>query len=396
MRHDRLTHLCVAHVDCDAFYAAIEKRDRPELRGRPVIVGGGRRGVVATACYIARLSGVRSAMPMFKALRACPDAVVVKPDFERYRAAADSIREKMLALTPAVQPVSIDEAYLDLAGTETLHATAPAALLARLACEIERDVGITVSIGLSANPFLAKTASEMDKPRGFFVISPEEAPRLLAPYRVGLLHGVGPKMAARLSRDGLDHVADLQRAGLKGLISRYGEAGLLLHDRAHGIDTRVVTSGAARKSVSSETTFPEDICGREAMEDFLWQVCEKTAWRAKSAGVEGAVITLKLKTRDFASLTRRATLTDSTQLAGVIFRAARPLLLRELAPDRYWRLIGVGLSGLAPARADGADLLDPGVARRAAAERASDAARRKFGPDAVRSARSLRLDNRGK
>ena len=392
--HAELSRLTVAHIDCDAFFAAVEKRDRPELKRRPVIVGGGRRGVVATCCYVARLSGVRSAMPMFKALRACPQAVVLKPDFDRYSAAASRIREKMLALTPAVQPISIDEAYLDLSGTETLHGAPPASLLARLARDIESDVGITVSIGLSSNRFLAKTASEMDKPRGFSVIAVQEAPALLAPHPVGFLHGVGPKLAGRLKRDGYERVADLQQAGLKLLVAQYAETGLFLHERAHGIDRRPVTPGGERKSVSSETTFAEDICDVEILEDLLWLVCEKTSWRAKSAGVEGSVVTLKLKGRDFRTLTRRATLSDPTQLAGTIFRAARPLLQREAQAGRYWRLIGVGLADLRAAGADAVDLIDPVVAKRASAERASDLARRKFGSDAVRTARALRLDGR--
>lgn len=388
--HKELPRLSVAHLDCDAFYAAIEKRDRPDLKGKPVIVGGGRRGVVATCCYVARLSGVRSAMPMFKALKLCPQAVVVKPDFERYRVAAGQIREKLLSLTPAVEPVSIDEAYLDLAGTHLLHGAPPAALLARLASEIERDVGITVSIGLSSNRFLAKTASEMDKPRGFGVLAPDEAPGWLAPRPVAFLHGVGPKLARRLQRDGYERVSDLQRAGLKSLISSYGDRGLFLHERAHGIDRRPVTPGTERKSVSSEITFSDDLCDCEELEDILWLVCEKTSWRAKSAGVEGAVVTLKLKTSDFRTRTRRVTLPDATQLAGSLFRAALPLLKRESQAGRYWRLIGVGLSGLRPVRPDIGDLIDTTLVKRAAAERASDKAREKFGTDAVQTGRALR------
>ncbi len=388
--HPDLCQLTVAHLDCDAFYAAIEKRDRPELKGQPVIVGGGRRGVVATCCYVARLSGVRSAMPMFKALSMCPRAVVVKPDFERYRIAAGQIRDKMFALTPAVQPISIDEAFLDLAGTSLLHGAPPAALLARLARDVERDVGITVSIGLSSNRFLAKTASEMDKPRGYGVLAAGEAPAWLAPHPVAYLHGVGPKLAQRLRRDGYERVADLQRAGLKSLVQAYGETGLFLHERAHGIDRRPVTPGLERKSVSSETTFSEDLSGREELEDMLWQACEKISWRAKAAGVEGAVVTLKLKARDFRTLTRRVTLPDATQLAGTIFRAALPLLSREVGSGRYWRLIGVGLSDLRPSAPDRGDLIDPAIAKRAAAERASDKARGKFGTDAVQTGRALR------
>ena len=367
--HPDLSELGIAHMDCDAFFAAIEKRDAPELRSRPVIVGGGKRGVVSTCCYIARMHGVRSAMPMFQALKACPDAVVVKPDFSKYSAAARQIREKMDALTPLVQAVSIDEAYLDLSGTRSLHGAPPAVLLARLALEIEKDVGITVSIGLSANRFLAKTASEMDKPRGFVAISPEEAPALLAPHPPSFLHGVGPKLAARLSRDGYETVADLQAAGLKTLIRAYGETGQYLHERAHGIDRRPVNPDSERKSVSSETTFNTDISDPGVLTDQLWQICE--------------------------NITRRVTLPTPTQLARTLFDTARPMLARETESRAKYRLIGIGISTLSPAKGDVVDLIDPGVGKRAAAERASDAARAKFGRDAVLTGRSLRyLDAR--
>lgn len=390
LAHPALARLTIAHIDCDAFFAAIEKRDDPSLKPRPVIVGGGKRGVVSTCCYIARLSGVRSAMPMFKALKACPDAVVIKPDMARYGVAAQQIRDKMTALTPLVQSVSIDEAYLDLSGTQILHGAPPAAMLARLASEIERDVGITVSIGLSGNRFLAKTASEMDKPRGFAVIAPEEAPALLRARAPADLHGVGPKLAARLARDGFDTVSDLQDAGRKQLVARYGETGLYLHERSLGIDPRPVEPHSERKSVSSETTFETDISDPDELTDLLWRVCEKTAIRAKKAGMEGTTVTLKLKTGAFRTLTRRTTLPEATQLAGTLFRTAQPLLERELAHTRAYRLIGVGLSGLQAARGDASDLIDPGIAKRAAAERASDAARERFGEAAVQSARALR------
>lgn len=393
IRHERLEELAIAHVDCDAFFAAIEKRDNPALRDKPVIVGGGQRGVVSTCCYIARLYGVHSAMPMFKALKACPDAVVIKPSMEKYSTAAAMIREKMLALTPLVQSVSIDEAYLDLSGTTRLNGAPPAAMLARLALDVERDIGITISVGLSANKFLAKTASEMDKPRGFKVISLEEAPGLLAPLSPGELHGVGPKFADRLVRDGFRTIADLQRAARKDLIARYGETGLWLHERAVGHDNRPVRTDSERKSVSSETTFGEDIRDLQPLEDRLWRLCVKTADRAKKAAVEGSVVTLKLKTSDFRSYTRRASLPVATQLAQTLFRAARPMLAREVDGRRF-RLIGIGLSELAPAKADATDLLDPKIAKRAAAERAADAARARFGTDAVLTGRAARLEKR--
>lgn len=393
--HPALSSLSVAHVDCDAFYASVEKRDNPALREKPLIVGGGQRGVVTTCCYQARLYGVRSAMPMFKALKLCPDAVVVPPDFRKYREAARAIRALMDDLTPLVQQVSIDEAYLDLAGTERLHGCPPAASLARLAKAVEREVRVTVSIGLSANKFLAKTASELDKPRGFAVLAPEEAEAFLAPQPVSFLHGVGPKFAESLNRDGYQTIGDLQQADLKTLIRRYGETGDWLKRCAHGRDNRPVNPHGERKSISSETTFFEDTAELAVLEDHLWRLSVKTADRAKAEGASGRVVTLKLKTADFQPLTRRVSLAEPTQLAQEIFRTARPLLAREAGRGVKYRLIGVGLSELSDYRADAADLIDPKIAKRAAAERASDRARAKFGRDAVitgRAAKTVRKD----
>ena len=391
--HTRLPDLCVAHIDCDAFYAAIEKRDNPELRNRPVIVGGGKRGVVSTCCYIARLDGVRSAMPMFKALKACPNAVVIRPDFRKYAPVSRDIRARLEKLSPLVQMVSIDEGYIDLSGTARLHASPPAALLATLARDIERDLGITISIGLSGNRFLAKMASEMDKPRGFAVIAPEDATRILAPMTVGTIHGVGPTFVKRLERDGYRLISDVQQADKRAMMMRYGESGLHLWQRAHGLDDRKVSPDRERKSVSAERTFSEDISAPDILEDRLWSVCEETAIRAKKHGVAGYVVTLKLKTKTFKSLSRSITLSEPTQLAGTLFRTARPLLERETQSRTPYRLIGVGISDLCPAGADQIDLVDPGRAKRAAAERAVDRARDKFGLDAVRTGRALRLES---
>lgn len=391
--HPALLSLSIAHVDCDAFYATVEKRDNPTLKDKPLIVGGGQRGVVTTCCYIARLYGVRSAMPMFKALKACPDAVVLPPDFRKYREAARAIRAQMDLLTPLVQQVSIDEAYLDLSGTQRLHGASPAASLARLAKTVEREVGVTVSVGLSANKFLAKTASELDKPRGFAVISQEEAEAFLAPHPVSFLHGVGPKFAESLQKDGFHTIEDIQKADLKSLIRRYGETGDWLKRCAHGRDNRKVNPHEDRKSVSSETTFFEDTADLGILEDHLWRLSVKTADRAKAEGVSGRVVTLKLKTSDFHPLTRRVSLAEPTQLAQEVFRTARPLLAREATGRVKYRLIGVGLSDLSAYRADGVDLIDPKVAKRAAAERASDKARARFGSGAVvtgRAAKSTR------
>lgn len=392
LSHARLPDLGIAHIDCDAFYAAIEKRDNPELRNKPVIVGGGKRGVVSTCCYIARLDGVRSAMPMFKALAACPNAVVIRPDFHKYSAVSRQIRAKLDALTPRVQMVSIDEGYADLTGTARLHSHSPAALLATLARDIENDLGITISIGLSVNRFLAKMGSELDKPRGFAAIAKEDVEDILGPLPLTAIHGVGPAFASRLAADGYRLINDIRRADRKMLLMRYGESGQHVWERAHGIDHRPVSPDHERKSVSAERTFQEDISAHDMLEDRLWSVCEETAIRAKKHGLAGYVVTLKLKRKDFRTLTRSVTLHDPTQLAQTLFRTTRPLLEKETRTGTPYRLIGVGLSDLCQAGADQSDLVDTSIAKRAAAERAADRAREKFGLGAVQTGRAVRAE----
>jgi DNA polymerase-4 len=374
VRHEELAALTIAHVDCDAFYAAIEKRDDPSLRDRPVIVGGGRRGVVATCCYLARIRGVRSAMPMFKALAACPDAVVVKPDMDKYVAVGRQIRRMMLDLTPLVEPLSIDEAFLDLAGTERLHGAIPALTLARFARRVETEIGITVSVGLAPNKFLAKIASDLDKPRGFSVVGRREARDFLARRPVTAIWGVGAALAERLAADGLRSVGDLQAADPATLARRYGAMGLRMARLARGDDDRRVDPDEKRKSVGAETTFDTDIADQALLRPILRRLAEKVA---------GRTVTLKLKSSDFRLLTRARRLSHPTQLADRIFAAADDLLARESLGPRY-RLAGVQVSDLEPdAVADPADLVDQRGARRAAAERAMDAVRAKFGGSAV-------------
>jgi DNA polymerase-4 len=367
-------------VDCDAFYATIEKRDDPSLAAEPVIVGGGRRGVVAAACYVARTFGVRSAMPMFEALRLCPHARVVRPNIEKYARVGREVRAMMFALTPLVEPLSIDEAFLDLSGTERLHGLSPAKVLARFAVEVERKLAITVSIGLSCNKFLAKIASDLDKPRGFAVLGAAEAPGFLAPKPVSFIFGVGKVSAARLARDGFRSIADLQKASEIDLMRRYGEEGRRLARLARGIDARLVSADRETKSVSSETTFERDIADFGALERILWAQTEEVSARLKEKELAGATVTLKLKTADFKIRTRAHSFAAPTQLAGKIFAAARPLLERE-ADGTKFRLLGVGLSALAATdQADPADFVD---GRAVEAEHAVDRVRARFGDDAV-------------
>jgi len=380
VRHDELETLAIAHVDCDAFYAAIEKRDDPALAAEPVIVGGGKRGVVATCCYIARTYGVRSAMPMFEALRLCPQAKVIRPNFEKYAAVGREVRRMMLELTPLVEPLSIDEAFLDLNGTDRVHGLSPAKTLARFAAEVERKLKITVSIGLSGNKFLAKVASDLDKPRGFAVLGLSEAPAFLAPKPVGFIYGVGKVSAARYARDGFHRIADLQRASESDLMRRYGEEGRRLARLARGLDARDVSPERETKSVSSETTFERDMSDFRALERILWTLTEDVSARLKAKELAGSTVTLKLKTADFKIRTRARSLDTPTQLARRIFAAARGLLEHETDGTRY-RLLGVGLSAMVPAdEADPADLVD---GRAAEAEHAVDRVRARFGDDAV-------------
>jgi len=387
--HPDLFRLTVAHVDCDAFYASVEKRDRPELLTKPVIVGGGRRGVVAACCYLARTSGVRSAMPMFKALGACPDAVVIRPDMAKYAREGRRIRTMMEALTPLVQPLSIDEAVLDLKGTEALHGAPPAAVLARFALAVEREVGVTVSIGLAANRLMAKLAAERDKPRGFAVIGGGEAAAWLAPQPVSVLPGVGPAMAKRLVAAGFSTLGQLAALAPKEAAARFGEDGPALAARARGEDSRAVTPERETKSISAETTFEADLSEREALEAPLWRLCEKLARRLKEKGFAAAGVTLKLKTASFATRTRAARLPQPTGLPEVLFAAARPMLAKE-ADGTAFRLIGIGAQPLAPAtEADRGDLADPEAPRRAARWAAVEALRAKFGEGAVLKGRAL-------
>ncbi|HTK34197.1 MAG TPA: DNA polymerase IV [Caulobacteraceae bacterium] len=387
--HDELGRLSIAHLDCDAFYASVEKRDRPELRDVPLIVGGGKRGVVTTCCYIARTYGVRSAMPMFKALKACPDAVVLKPEFAKYRHESRRIMEKLGRLTPLVQPLSLDEAWLDLSGTERINRGAAALTLARVQAEIEADVGITVSIGLAPNKVLAKIASDLDKPRGFSVIGAAEAQAFLAGRSVRLLPGVGPAMAEGLQKAGFTLIGDLARADPKDLARRWNAYGLRLYDLAHGRDARAVDPDSARKTISAETTFNEDLTALEDLEDRLWPACEKVASRLRREGMAGRVATLKLKTPDFRLVTRRRTLPAPIQTARMLFAAAREMLRAEARGGPY-RLIGAGLSDLVEASDAPDDFFDQGEARARKTEKSLDSLRARFGQDAVMSGRALR------
>ncbi|AIJ55763.1 DNA polymerase IV [Brucella abortus F6/05-3] len=383
IRHKELYRLSLAHVDCDAFYASVEKRDNPDLRDKPLIVGGGKRGVVSTACYLARIHGVRSAMPMFKALEACPDAVVIKPNMEKYARVGREVRQMMRDLTPLVEPISIDEAFLDLSGTERLHKAPPAVVLARFSKRVENEIGITASIGLSYCKYLAKVASDLEKPRGFSVIGEAEALDFLRDKPVGMIWGVGKAFAAKLESDGIRTIGQLQTMEEGALMKAYGTMGQRLYRLSRGQDSRKVEPDHDMKSVSAETTFNTDLSAAGDLVPVLRALSEKVSRRLKAGEIAGRTIVLKLKTQDFKLRTRNRQLGDPTQLADRIFRTGLQLLEKEMDGTRF-RLLGIGVSDLSPSdRADPPDLVDIQATKRAVAESAIDRLRNKFGLNAV-------------
>ena len=395
IRHRRLHELSIAHLDCDSFYAAVEKRDNPELADKPVIIGGGTRGVVSTACYVARIHGVKSAMPMFKALKACPKAVVIRPDMAKYAEVGKQVRELMKQLTPLVEPISIDEAFMDLTGTERLHGKSPVRALCELALKIENDIGITVSIGLSHTKYLAKLASDMDKPRGMFVIGPDECVEFLRDRPVSFIWGVGAAMQKKLHKDGIRLIGQLQRMEKNDLMRQYGSLGSRLYHLSRGEDARTVQGSSASKSISAETTFNSDITDYQQLEKKLWRLSERVSRRAKQDHMAGTTVVLKLKTDQFKTRTRNTSLSDPTALATRIFDAAKPMLEREVDGKTAFRLIGVGISNLAELDAD-AEIggLDQRADAHAKVELAMDKLRDKFGTAAVEKGRGLKGDRK--
>lgn len=388
--HPELSKLAIAHIDCDAFYASIEKRDDPSLKDLPVIVGGGHRGVVSAACYVARLYGVRSAMPMFQALKACPDAVVIRPNMAKYSTVGGEVRTIMKDYTPLVQPLSIDEAFLDLSGTEKLHKGSPARTLALILKRIEAEIGVTGSVGLSYNKFLAKVGSDLDKPRGFSVIGMAEATQFLATRPVKIIWGVGRALEGKLRRDGITTVGHLQKVDEEKLVARYGVIGHRLYNFSRGQDDRTVSPSSAPKSISSETTFADDIYNLETLCKRMWPLCEKVSDRLKKRSLAGRTVTLKLKRADFQLLTRSRTLANPTELAEVIYQTALALLERE-ADGPAFRLIGVGVADIVDAEdADPPDLLHQESLKDRQVEQAVDAVRAKLGPDAIAKGRRIR------
>ena len=389
--HPELLSLNIAHMDCDSFYASVEKRDRPELIDKPVIIGWGRRGVVSTACYIARIRGVHSAMPIYRALKLCPDAVIIKPRMKLYADISLKIRKMMLELTPAVEPISLDEAFLDLSGTQRLHKKSPAVVLAELTNRMKNDLGLTGSIGLSHNKFLAKIASDLNKPNGFSIIGKNETEKFLSNKPVNILWGVGAGTKEKLEAMGIKTLSDLLRWDDRDFVKKFGASGERLKALASGKDNRRVIAERSIKSISNETTFGQDILQQEILIGHLWRMCEKVSDRAKSQGIAGKVGVLKLKTSRHILITRRLTFKEPTNIADRLFNSLEPLLINEINEIKF-RLIGVTLTSLCDeSYADlTGDLLDPNSLNRKKAELASDKIRKKFGVNAIIKGRSLR------
>ncbi len=391
LSHPELFDLSIAHMDCDAFYASVEKRDDPSLADKPVIIGGGRRGVVSTACYVARIRGVKSAMPMFQALKLCPDAVVIRPRGGHYAAVSKEIRALMDELTPSVEPLSLDEAFLDMTGTAKLHHAPPAVMLARLVKRMQDELGLTGSIGLSHNKFLAKVASDLDKPRGFSIIGKAETADFLADKPVSLIWGVGAVTRNTLEKAGIRTFTDLLRWEREDLSARFGSMGDRLWHLARGQDFRRISANAPMKSISNEITFFEDTSDSHILDGHLWRLSEKVSDRAKARDIAGRVVTVKLKRANHSALSRRISLPDATQSADRIYRTARGLF--DLVADQGpFRLIGVGISDLTSDEAADleGDLLDPDAGKRRAAEQATDKVRARFGKDAILKGRTFR------
>tara|TARA_B110000971_G_scaffold164218_1_gene168078 strand:+ start:1397 stop:2533 length:1137 start_codon:yes stop_codon:yes gene_type:complete len=378
-------------MDCDAFYASVEKRDNPQLANKPVIIGGGRRGVVSTACYVARVRGVKSAMPMYQALKLCPDAVVVRPRMDEYVKTSKEIRKIMQDLTPDIEPLSLDEAFIDMTGTTKLHGAPPAVMLAKLINRMQDELGLTGSIGLSHNKFLAKVASDLEKPRGYSVIGVAETAEFLQNKPISLIWGVGSVSQDALDKAGIRVFKDLLRWDRRDLSVRFGSLGDRLWHLARGQDRRRVTANAAIKSISNETTFSEDTSNPDILDGHIWRLAEKVSDRAKARDLAGGVVTLKLKRADHSLLSRRLSLREPTQIADRIYRTARNLFDQTSHAGSY-RLIGVGISNLVSETNSHltGDLLDPNERNRAKAERATDKIRAKFGSGSIVKGRSLR------
>jgi DNA polymerase-4 len=375
----------ILHVDMDAFYASVEQRDRPELRGRPVIVGGiGSRGVVSAASYEARRYGVHSAMPIGSARRLCPGGVFLPVRGKHYAAIGRQIRQIFLTFTPLVEPLSLDEAFLDVRGCEGLFGPAPR-IARTIKDRVKAETGLTASVGVAPNKFLAKLSGDLGKPDGLVVLLPKQVTAFLAPLPVSRLWGVGARGEQRLHALGIRTVGALAERSERILVDQFGEVGRHLWQLAHGRDDRPVVPDRQAKSISTETTFAYDIADRPLLRDCLLELVDEMASRLRQAGVRARAITLKLRSSDFRTRTRARGLAEATDATEVLWRAAAELFEVSL-PDEMLplRLLGVGAGRLTRDTAVQGDLFDDGRReRQAALDKAVDAIRGQFGPSAI-------------
>jgi DNA polymerase-4 len=377
----------ILHVDLDAFYASVEQLADPSIRGRPVIVGGlGHRGVVAAASYEARRFGVHSAMPMARARRACPDGVFLAPRFEEYGDASKSVMKILRSFTPLVEPLALDEAFLDVAGTRRLHGTGPE-VAATIRARVLGETGLVASVGVATTKHIAKLASQEAKPDGLLVVEPGEELSFLHPVDVGRLWGVGPATRKRLEQLGVRTVAELAALSEEALVHALGPAqGGHLHALAWNRDDRAVVPHHEAKSIGHEETFARDIADRWQLEREALRLSERVASRLRAAGRTGRTVQLKLRYRDFRTITRSRTVADATDVGAEIGGIARELLDAVDIGDGI-RLLGVSVQQLEEATAVQEQLpLDETASpaqRHAAVERSVDALRERFGDDAV-------------
>ena len=375
------TSRTILHLDMDAFFASVEQRDDPALRGRPVLVGGrGGRGVVAAASYEARRFGCRSAMPMTQALRQCPDAIVVSPSFGRYEADSRRIMEILETASPLVEPLSVDEAFVDVTGSLRLlgDGRAIAVLLRK---RIREELGLTASVGVAPSKFVAKIASDLEKPDGLVVIEREGLSERLAPLPITRMWGIGPRTAARCEARGIRTFGDLQRRSPESLSRSLGESAARFHDLAHGRDDRPVVCDRIAKSIGHEQTFGVDLSSAEEVEAVLLRHVERVATRLRRHGRQARCVTIKVRDGEFVTNTRSRTLVESTDRTDLIWSTARDLF-REW-PFRPVRLIGISVDRFEEtgeslfARSDGEDV------RRRRLDEATDEIRARFGGDAI-------------
>jgi DNA polymerase-4 len=336
----------IIHADLDAFYAAVEQLDNPELRGKPVLVGGSPqvRGVVATASYEARVFGVRSAMPMVTAVRQCPQGIVVRPRFDRYREMSQRVMDVFHGATDLVEPLSLDEAYLDVtAAVES--GKPPLGVAIDLKRQVKDETGLNVSIGVGASKSVAKIASDLEKPDGLVVVPPGEEREFLAPLAVGKLWGIGPKTAAKLRQDGIATIGDLASQSDEWFTWRFGKRAESIRVKAMGQDDEPVKTERSPKSISAETTFIDDLSDSAELREMLEKLSTGVAGSLEKKGFKGKTVTVKLRLADYTTLTRQTTLPRYTNAAEDIFQTGWTLLSAELAPGRAFRLLGVGISG---------------------------------------------------